>query len=411
MVSGMDFLGMHEFKKHILVFDHQWGGGATDYINNLISSELNSGSLFMTVRFGTAGCRGRHPLQGHLDNYSLQFQSLEVNRLISLNSLSCLLQVLDKYPCSEIIINELVSYPNLYATLDFISGVKNKHGAELSIHIHDYFSVCPSFFLLNSEKKFCDVPDSDICEKCFEKLTFSDEYDNIITYRQNWKAFFDQCDEVVVFSNSSEAILEKVYGANLKISVKPHRVDYITKVSKLLKTTNTLNIGVLGAINEPKGVFIIQEIIDIIEAQGLNIKVILLGDHYGIIAENKHILTTGKYEKSDIPHLTVSNDIDMFFVPSICPETFSYTTEEIIKMGMPVACFNIGAPSDRVGNYEKGLLIDKIDAKYALNAITEYLQDADTMGAKAGLIRKGLHSLRTNGLRNTFERIAMHLRN
>jgi glycosyltransferase involved in cell wall biosynthesis len=406
MMSGgvsMDFLEAHEFEKHILVFDHQWGGGATEYINNLISSELNSGKLFMTVRFG----RGS---EGHLDNYSLQFQSLEINHLISFDTLSCLLHVLDKYPCSEILINELVSYPNLYATLDFISEVKNKYGAGLSIHIHDYFSVCPSFFLLNYEKKFCNIPDSGICEKCFEKSTFSEEYDSISTYRKNWKVLLDQCDEVVVFSNSSKVLLEKVYGANLKISVRPHRVDYITEVSKLLKITNTLNIGVLGAINEPKGVFIIQEIIDIIEEQGLNLKVILIGDHYGIIAENEHILTTGKYEKADIAHLTISNDIDIFFVPSICPETFSYTTEEIIKMGMPVACFNIGAPSDRVGDYKKGLLIDKIDAKYALDAITAYLQDSGKLSAKGGLIRKGLHSLRTNGVRNTFERISMYFR-
>ena len=69
------------------------------------------------------------------------------------------------------------------------------------------------------------------------------------------------------------------------------------------------------------------------------------------------------------PEIIEDRKIDVIFIPSIWPETFSYTSQEAIEMGMPVAVFDLGAPPERVKKYEKGLVIDKIDAAYALEKI------------------------------------------
>ena len=47
----------------------------------------------------------------------------------------------------------------------------------------------------------------------------------------------------------------------------------------------------------------------------------------------------------------------MFLIPSVWPETFSYTTSEIISMGFPVAVLPVGAPVERVKRYGKGLVL------------------------------------------------------
>ncbi len=47
----------------------------------------------------------------------------------------------------------------------------------------------------------------------------------------------------------------------------------------------------------------------------------------------------------------------MFLIPSVWPETFSYTTSEIISMGFPVAVLPVGAPVERVKRYAKGLVL------------------------------------------------------
>ena len=41
-----------------------------------------------------------------------------------------------------------------------------------------------------------------------------------------------------------------------------------------------------------------------------------------------------------------------------------------MKMGMPVMCFDIGAPAERVKKYEKGIIIPKISATSVYETIT-----------------------------------------
>ena len=65
---------------------------------------------------------------------------------------------------------------------------------------------------------------------------------------------------------------------------------------------------------------------------------------------------------------------DIYLIPSVCPETFSYTTEEAMTMGLPVACYDLGAPAERVKKYKKGLIISKIDAQTTLKEIEQFFQ-------------------------------------
>ena len=54
--------------------------------------------------------------------------------------------------------------------------------------------------------------------------------------------------------------------------------------------------------------------------------------------------------------------IDIFLIPSVWPETFSYTTGEVMSMGYPVIVFDMGAPAERVREYEKGYVVNKVSA-------------------------------------------------
>ena len=72
--------------------------------------------------------------------------------------------------------------------------------------------------------------------------------------------------------------------------------------------------------------------------------------------------------------LMEKNFIDFILIPSVWPETFSYTTEEAMTMGLPVACYDLGAPAERVKKYKKGLIISKIDAQTTLKEIEQFFQ-------------------------------------
>jgi hypothetical protein len=62
----------------------------------------------------------------------------------------------------------------------------------------------------------------------------------------------------------------------------------------------------------------------------------------------------------------------MIFIPSICPETFSYTTQEAINMEINVACFDLGAPAERLKNYSKSLIMNSFEPQYICEQIVKF---------------------------------------
>ena len=97
---------------------------------------------------------------------------------------------------------------------------------------------------------------------------------------------------------------------------------------------------------------------------------------------------TGLYRREELVRLIFENDIDLFLLPSVCPETFSYTAEEIMKMGMPVAAFDLGAPAERIRDYDKGLILRAPEGKRPMEivpakALEEILAFAEQLGISA----------------------------
>ena len=84
------------------------------------------------------------------------------------------------------------------------------------------------------------------------------------------------------------------------------------------------------------------------------------------------LIIYGKYKRDELPVLMKKFEVDVIFIASIWPETFSYTTEEGIKMGMKVAAFDLGAPAERLKNYDKGIIIPDITAEDALKTILDH---------------------------------------
>ena len=170
---------------------------------------------------------------------------------------------------------------------------------------------------------------------------------------------------------NTKDIWEKVYGVSSRILIEPHVVNYIPKLNKRNKTTDTVNIGLLGDLTAHKGSSIVREMLGEISQQQLNVRIVLIGNDYSEMPNSAHFKTTGRYEQSELPSLTLKNDIDIYFIPSIWPETFSFTTEEAIKMDIPVACFDIGAPAERVVVYNKGIVLYESNVRYILEQILE----------------------------------------
>jgi glycosyltransferase involved in cell wall biosynthesis len=70
---------------------------------------------------------------------------------------------------------------------------------------------------------------------------------------------------------------------------------------------------------------------------------------------------TGRYELDNLEALVEQKNIDVFLLPSIWPETYSFTADEIMQMGFPLIAFDLGAPAERIKGYPLGKVIARSD--------------------------------------------------
>ena len=361
--AAMLLLSEYKSQKQLLIFDHNLGGGASEYLDDKIRQILSAGESAIIIRYDITQWF-----------FLFEYKCKEYVFRYRFDKAENLENVLNYLRCNEIIVNELVTYPDVYGLLRFITEMKSEYKMKLTMYIHDYFSVCPMINLINNKHVYCRLPSQDVCDDCFKWRNDDEDYESMEKWRKNWGDFLASCNEIIAFSNDSRLILEKAYGSMNNIEVIPHNADYVIKPGKKYKTTDTINIGLIGVLTHHKGLFVIKEMLKLIKRNKMNVRIILIGSSKKQL-KSRYFRETGRYNKESLPLLTLKNDIDLYFISSIVPETFSYTTEEAIKMDIPVAVFNLGAPAERVSNYEKGLIIDTMDAQTALREIVGFVEE------------------------------------
>lgn len=348
----------------IVAFNHNLGGGATEYLDEKEKAALADGYRFITIVFDIYTTR--YYLSYKYKQYKFEYFAKELDTL------------LDQIPrIDQIWINELVTWQQFYPTLNRITELKKRHQAYLKMLLHDFFSLCPAVNLMDCEGKYCEAATSEKCNHCIpnNRSNACLEYESGTTWRHHWREFLLQCDEILAFSDDTARLFKKVYPDVYHVRVIPHKPHYLLPLDKKAKTTDTFNIGLLGVLCYKKGLEVIKSMVSYIEENQMNIRIKLLGISDEEI-DSPVFSCTGRYTREQLPRLTMQEDIDMFLIPSIWPETFSYTTSEIISMNMPLAVFPVGAPVARVKHYHKGMVTSGTDAKTVLS---EMMSFADTV--------------------------------
>ena len=264
----------------------------------------------------------------------------------------------------ELFVNSLVMYPDIDGIISLIDDIKKRSSSKVIVPIHDFFPLCPSYTLLDETITYCGVPqDFDRCNTCLTKnkgeFKIFENETNIEKWRNKWGKLFQLSDRTICFSKSSKDIFIKAYPDHQdKIEVIPHDIsERYSKIYQQNQENKQIRIGILGGINEAKGALVIKQLVEHIEANNLNAKVILIGQ-ISIPITSPYFEATGRYDKTKLPEIVKEKNITQFLIPSIWPETFSYTTDEIVQMGYPLIVFNLGAPAERVRDYPLGKVIE-----------------------------------------------------
>lgn len=351
--------------KNIIMFDHVWGGGANSYSRRRIENAQKAGYGVLKVVQDNDGIYAEYYFEGFCAGFAIN----------STDDLDCLVADIGSF--EKIIINELVSFKDIYPMLDYITALKAKLKAQLIMLGHDFYSICPSLYLMDNNWHHCFKTDVEKCRTCIadNENSYSHNFENIDKWREKWGSFLAQCDEVTVFSENSKGYFLHWYPDLKNLVVLPHTVEYIEKIPPYPTDKNKVVVGILGNFMRTKGSRVVLEMQKIIKQDNLNMEIVVVGQNHDATAQiDDELKITGRYKPEDIPQIFAENKIDIVFIASIWPETFSYTTQEVINMGLPVAAFDIGAPAERIKKYEKGLIISQMTAECAVKSILEYIK-------------------------------------
>ncbi len=350
-----------------LIIDQALGGGANSYRENLAEGYQKAGKKVLQLIFDF-----------YANTYKLYFDYGEYHFSFSMIELNDLEIFFEQISIQEVFLNNLVSFQESHQVLAFVKKLTLDNQAQLIIPIHDYYAVCPNYTLLNSDGEFCEIPSLEICKACMasnnlEWKTFFNDSSDVEHWREEWTSLFTIAHTILCFSHSSKELLLRAYKEieENKIKIIPHEVPAMPAISRepsSVEKTSVI-IGVLGAINQAKGARVLKDLVKEIEKRDLNIQVVLIGEISEHI-KSKHFKVTGRYQREELPELVQQYEIDIFLIPSVCPETFSYTTQEIMMMNMPLMVFNLGAPAERVKEYANGVVLEKDYVENIIQYIT-----------------------------------------
>ena len=337
---------------------HSLGGGADHYLEQKIAQELSPEAPGAAVVLRIGGARrwrielispmGR--TTGSTDNFAIVAALLDIlpeRRLIY----SC--GVGDRAP------HEL---PRLMASMHRAQDV-------LDVLFHDFLPISPSYTLLDSDGVYRGVPVAGRIDPAHRFVTGKGVQIPLSVWQEAWHVLAAKADHLTVFSEDSRTIVATVWpDLAPRIRVIAHSI--IEPVAALPAPAEGAPpvIGVLGSIGQPKGAAVVAEIARRItapanagaadkRAQAPRPGLVLIGRIDPKYALPPEITVTGPYRPRDIGDLATHYGVTHWLIPSVWPETFSYTTHEAIATGLPVLAFDLGAQGTAVQSAPQGVAV------------------------------------------------------
>lgn len=353
-----------------LVIDHDLGGGANLYRFSFVDRLRTEGFevILLTAHRGMGA-------------YQLIARRGAQTRTANVEDLDVLFDALASTYFEHVVFNNIISFPTPLAMVSALSNWLRQRGTgQFLFLVHDHYCICPSWLLLNNAGKFCGIPDTSVCASCLPAntapfLDFARGID-VPSWRTAWRTLLLEADEIRCFSNTSRNLLLRAHAEvnPERVSVVPHTVDHVRLRKIALEDPGWPVIGVIGHIAYHKGALVLRDLVRHIQASKARARIVVIGTiKYDLPKE--FVTITGPYRREQLPGLLETHGVNVGFFPSISPETFSYVTEEMMAMGLPILSFDFGAPGERVAKYVYGRVISLGDPANTLEAIEELYND------------------------------------
>ena len=336
----------------MLIIDHDLGGGANEFRRQMGSGARAAGRTVITIcpHIGGQSLRAHVEFAGQSATYLSEDQT---------SGLQALLLRLEN---AHIVCNELVGWPEPLQ-MQRLLAQETPSSCRLSILFHDYFAVCPSQTLLNHAGLYCGVPDDlDACRVCLKQNVHAQPTtSDIAEWRRAWQSLLDRADTIEFFSQSSLAIAQRALTLDPeKVNVRGHTaLPHAWEGAVRPAAGGPLILALVGAINFAKGAALLKPLSRHLGKVDPDARLVIIGEiDPEFQFEARNVTVHGRYDRDDLEDLICRYGVQVCVVASIWPETFSYVTQELMLLGMPIVAFDLGAPAERLRHYELAELTD-----------------------------------------------------
>ena len=272
------------------------------------------------------------------------------------------------------------------------------------VTLHDYYTICPYINLTGINNKYCGEKGIKYCNNCIQKRGADIYYDET-TYEitiEKWRNFYYnfllKAQLIIVPSNDTKYRIQKYYnGLPIKVIENPEifvneNNDQGTQIYDH-KNEPILKIGLIGFLTEIKGSSVLIESAIYAAKKNMPISFTVFGEIEHRFKIPSNITVLGKYNEKDIFKMIIKQNIDYFWFPVQCPETYSYVLTIPIKLKIPVVGADIGAVSERIQKNEWGKvyqwdlqisslvsMLTNFDYKFYRNKLQSYKIENDSFG-------------------------------
>lgn len=334
-----------------VILAHSLGGGAESWLHNVIRDRAETGAATVVLRVGGAS---RWRIELHRPEASLVAAVEDDDTAASV--LSSLAQRRIVYSCG-------VGAPDPKALVGMISALSTGPGQSAEVLFHDFYPLGPNYTLLGASGVFEGVPDP-TCEAPEHRwmgLPGSSDPMSLADWRDLWGPFLREATRIRVFSRDSAGHVEAAYPFLAgRIEVSPHRLGATPAVARQPERGARV-IGVLGDLNRAKGAEVLQELSRWLSREKGGPRIAHIGSLDPAYRLARGHVSHGAYRLDEVNDLVARYRIGCWFMPSVWPETFSFTTHEMLATGLPVLCFPVGAQAEAVSGAPNGRVLSFLD--------------------------------------------------
>lgn len=368
-------------RRATLFVEHGWGGGISRHINDLAGRLQKEGWAVFCGRPGSTSS-------------SMTLSTLPEMDLPNLPSIDVAdpeegRGTLEKIGIQHIHVHSMVGYK--VRDLHLFSEFFNASVGGYDLTIHDYAPICPRVHMVDWGGSYCESPSVEYCQICVGKAGTPFGAVDARAWREVYAAFMRGARRIFVPDQDVAERLGNFDPELPDVLVRPHPefIDLGQRPARLNQGRTDVGrvkrVGVLGAIGPHKGSLVLLCLAADALRRKLPLHFVLLGySDQRQIGDFPNVEVSGAYDEAEVDELLEAANCDFVLLPSVWPETFSYTLSIAFRNGAYPVVFDFGAPARRIREAGFGEVLPP-DLIYAPSEMNDRLLAITPKSAPASL--------------------------